>query len=102
MVWAGMATVQTQRDSSVFIGSKPPMNYVLAVVSQFNGGQNEVVIKARGRAISRAVDVAEIARNKFVEKCTVGQVKISTEHVTGDDGRRANVSSIEIHLVKQA
>ena len=97
-----MPATQTQRDSAVFVGSKPPMNYVLAVVSQFNGGQNEVVIKARGRAISRAVDVAEIVRNKFVEKCAVSGVTIGTERVVGDDGRKANVSSIEIHLAKQA
>lgn len=82
----------------VFIGSKPAMNYVLAVVTQFNAGSEEVVIRARGKAISQAVDVAEIARNKFFQKAAVKHVGIGTETVTGDDGRRRAVSSIEIRL----
>jgi len=63
-------TVKEKRDeNTIFVGSKPPMSYVLAVVTQFNmGGSDEVVIKARGRAISRAVDTAEIVRNKFMKK----------------------------------
>ena len=52
-------------ENIVYIGNKPVMNYVLAVVTQMNGGAPEVVLKARGRAISRAVDVAEIVRNRF-------------------------------------
>lgn len=99
-----MTTAQTKApENVVFIGSKPPMNYVLAIVTLFNGGSSEVVLRARGNAISRAVDVAEIARNKFVERCTVGPVQIGTERVTNEDGRRSvNVSTIEIHLAKQA
>ena len=54
-----------QDDNTVFIGNKPVMNYVLAVVTQFHGGAQEVIIKARGKAISRAVDAAEIALNRF-------------------------------------
>ena len=86
----------------VFIGTKPPMNYVLAVVTVINGGAPEVVLRARGQAISRAVDVAEMVRNKFVEKCTVTGVRIGTERVTNERGRALNVSMIEIHLAKQA
>jgi DNA-binding protein len=78
------------------------MNYVLAVVTQFNGGSPTVVIRARGNAISRAVDVAELARHKFVEKCTVEGVRIGTERVTNERNRSVNVSTIEIHLAKQA
>lgn len=89
-------------ENVIFVGSKPPMNYVLAIVTQFQGGSPEVVLRARGRAISRAVDVAEIARNKFVEKCVVGSVQIGTDRVTNEDGRKASVSTIEIHLAKQA
>ncbi len=84
----------------VYIGKKPTMNYVLAVVTHFNGGTGEVVVKARGRSISRAVDVAEIIRNRFVPGSKVRDVHISTEKLTGDDGRTASVSSIEIHLTK--
>ncbi len=85
-------------DSTVYIGKKATMNYVLAVVSQLNAGNDAVCIKARGRAISRAVDVAEIVRNRFVQGLQYDQVKIATEVLTGQDGGSANVSSIEIYL----
>lgn len=84
--------------NTIFIGNKPPMNYVLAVVTQFNGGSAEVVLRARGKAISQAVDVAEIVRNKFYQKAKVKHVQIATEHVTQDDGRKRAVSAIEIRL----
>jgi DNA-binding protein len=74
------------------------MSYVLAVVTQFNGGSDEVVIKARGRAISRAVDTAEITRNRFVQNAKVKDIKIGTESITNEEGRNSNVSSIEISL----
>ena len=85
---------------TVFVGKKPTMNYVLAVITQFNGGSQEVVVKARGRSISRAVDVAEIVRNRFVPGSQVRDIKIATEKLTGDDGRVASVSSIQIFLKK--
>lgn len=84
--------------NTVFIGNKPPMNYVLAVVTQFNQNEPEVVIRARGKAISQAVDVAEIVRNKFYSKCSVKVVTIGTEQVTSEDGRRRSVSAIEIRM----
>lgn len=86
--------------NTVFIGKKPTMNYVLAVVTQFNSGSSEVIVKARGRSISRAVDVAEIVRHRFVHDAKVRNVQISTEKLTGEEGRTANVSSIEIFLTK--
>ena len=70
------------------------MSYVLAVVTQFNGGSDIVQIKARGRA----VDTAEILRNRFVTDATVKDIKISTENMTNEEGRTSNVSSIEITL----
>ena len=84
--------------NTVFIGNKPPMNYVLAVVTQFNQNEPEVVIRARGKAISQAVDVAEIVRNKFYSKCSVKVVTIGTEQVMSEDGRKRSVSAIEIRL----
>ena len=87
-------------ENTVFIGKKPAMNYVLAVVTQFNSGNDEVAIKARGRSISRAVDVAEIVRNRFVQDCTVKDINISTESLEREEGTMANVSSIEITLAK--
>lgn len=86
--------------NTVYIGKKPTMNYVLAVVTHFNSGSPEVVVKARGRSISRAVDVAEIVRNRFMPGSKVRDVRIATEKLTGDDGRTASVSSIEIFLTK--
>ena len=85
-------------ENTIFVGNKPPMSYVLAVVTQFNGGSDEVIIKARGRAISRAVDTAEITRNKFVTNARVKDIKIGTENITNEEGRNSNVSSIEISL----
>jgi len=86
-------------ENTVFIGSKPTMNYVLAVVTQFNSG-DEVVLKARGRAISRAVDVAEIVRNRFISDAKVKDIKIGTEPLTTEEGKTTNVSSIEISMGK--
>jgi DNA-binding protein len=77
------------------------MAYVLAVVTQFNGGSADVTIKARGKAISRAVDVAEIVRHRFVRGANVKDVRIATE-VLSEGGRETNVSSIEIVLSRPA
>jgi DNA-binding protein Alba len=84
----------------VYIGKKPMMNYVLAVVSQFYVGSENVVIKAQGKSISRAVDVAEIVRSRYVTDLKVREVRIATEHLPDEDGKTTNVSSIEIFLEK--
>lgn len=89
-------------ENIVYIGNKPVMNYVLAVVTQMNGGVPEIVLKARGRAISRAVDVAEIVRNRFVTDVEVGTIDISTEEILNSEGSNTNVSAIEIYLSKEA
>jgi len=86
-------------ENVVFIGIKPVMNYVLAVITQFNMGGGDVTLKARGRAISRAVDVAEITRNRFLQGLTVKNIQIGTEQVQGESGA-VNVSTIEIALGK--
>jgi DNA-binding protein len=67
-----------QKENIVFVGNKPVMNYVLAVITQFNNGAEEVAIKARGKAISRAVDTAEIALNRFLEGVTKKEIITST------------------------
>ncbi|MDI6707716.1 MAG: DNA-binding protein Alba [Candidatus Thermoplasmatota archaeon] len=87
-------------ENVVFVGNKPAMNYVLAVVTQFNSGSNEVVLKARGRAISRAVDVAEVVRNRFITEAKIKNISIGTEPLTTEEGRTTNISSIEIVMVK--
>ncbi|MDN7023518.1 DNA-binding protein Alba [Methanoculleus sp. FWC-SCC1] len=87
------------KDNTVFVGNKPVMNYVLAVVTQFNNGAGEVAIKARGKAISRAVDTAEIALNRFLENVSKKEIFTSTEMIDTDTGK-TNVSSIEIVLIQ--
>ena len=86
-------------DGVVFVGNKPVMSYVLAVVTQFNGGAKDVRIMARGRAISKAVDVAEVSRSRFLQDVTVSGIQISTETLKTDRGE-TNVSAIEITLGK--
>lgn len=84
-------------DNLVYIGTKPVMNYVLAVVTQFNAGTKEVVIKARGKTIVRAVDTAEITVRQFLTNVTKKEVTISTDTVETDEGP-TNVSAIQIVL----
>ena len=84
----------------VYIGTKPPMDYVMAVMTAFNmGNGTEVTLKARGRAISTAVDVAEITRNRFLKDITTNAISIGTEEITPrDGGNPRNVSTMEISL----
>lgn len=82
----------------VYIGRKPVMSYVLAAVTQYNTGEGKVVLKARGRAIAKAVDVAEIVRHKFIEELYIDDIQIGTEKFEREDGTTSNVSSIEIYL----
>lgn len=86
-------------ENTIYIGKKGVMSYVLAVVTQFNGGASEVSVKARGKVISRAVDVAEIVRNRFMPEVKVKDIKISTEELTSEDGSRSKVSAIDIMLI---
>ena len=89
-------------DNVIYVGNKSVMSYVLAVVTQFNNGFDEVVIKARGRAISRAVDTAEVVKNKFMPGVEVKDIKIGTEQIVGEGGDKANVSSVEITMKTKA
>jgi len=86
----------------VYVGQKPVMNYVLATLTQFNEGAEKVILKARGKAISRAVDVAEIVRNRFLPNVDIENIKIDTEELESEQGRKVNVSTIEIVLAKKS
>ncbi len=87
--------------NTVFVGKKPIMNYVLACLTQIQNGSNLVTVKARGNAISRAVDVAQILTKRFATNITVKSVVINTEQVkSAVTGGMSNVSSIEIQLQK--
>lgn len=84
-------------ENIIYVGKKPTMNYVLAVVTQFNSNVDRIVIKARGKAISKAVDIAEITRHKFIHEAKYSDIKVTTETLQGERGE-SNVSSIEITL----
>jgi archaea-specific DNA-binding protein len=91
------ASVET---NIIYIGKKVTMSYVLAVITQFNQGAESVVIKARGKTISKAVDVTEIVKNKFVNTLKVENISISTEEITTENNTPMKVSAIEITLSK--
>lgn len=94
--------MENKEDNAViFVGDKPVMNYVLAVMTQFNKPISSVTLKARGRSISRAVDAAEITRNRFMPNLKVESITIGTEAIPNDEGKTVNVSSMEIVLAKQ-
>lgn len=86
--------------NAVFVGGKPITAYVLAAITQLNQGGNEVVLKARGKAISRAVDVAEVLRNRFIQGLVPKNITIGTEELQTEKGEKINVSTIEIVLGK--
>lgn len=89
-------------DNVVFIGEKPFMNYVTAVVMQFSTlGAAEVVIKARGKFIAKAVDIAEVSMKRFLENnVKTDKILIDSEEFTNKEGRQVRVSSMEIYLKK--
>jgi len=90
----------------VLVGQKGVMDYVLAVITQFHNGAEKVLIKARGKTISRAVDVAEVAKRRFLPDVTHENIEISTEEVEREDRetkekRKINISAITIPLVRK-
>ena len=87
-----------ERSNTVFIGKKPVLNYVLACMTLFKSGHEEVVIKARGRSISRAVDSVEVLRSRFMPNIEVTDIQIGTESLESDDRGPSNVSTIDIHI----
>tara|TARA_Y100000034_G_C6822843_1_gene370756 strand:+ start:383 stop:769 length:387 start_codon:yes stop_codon:yes gene_type:complete len=91
------------KDNVIYIGIKPFMNYVTGVVMQFqNKGQSEVIVSARGKFISKAVDVVEVARRTFLkdEDIKIDNIGINSEQFENKEGKRIFVSTIEIRLVK--
>ena len=93
-------TVAASGGNVVLIGKKPIMNYVLACLTFFNSGAKQVIVKARGRAISRAVDTVELLRRAFVKDVELKNIAIGTEQVERAEGQKSNVSTMEITLVK--
>ncbi len=94
----------TQKPNDViFVGNKPPMSYVLAIITAFSSNQKEVTLKARGQAITTTVDVAEITRNRFIKDLKVTKIGIGTAEMPPRDGENKSrmVSTIEITLNKE-
>lgn len=95
---------QKGKDNVIFIGGKPFMNYVSGVTIQLkNNNEDEVIVKARGKFISKAVDVCEVARKRFLQDMPtkIKDVKIDSEEFENKEGKRVNVSTIEITVAKE-
>ncbi len=85
----------------VYIGRKPVMSYVLAVITSFNSSDTkEVTLKARGRSMTTAVDVAEVVRRRFMKDLKASKITIGTEELQQDEGGTRNVSTMEIMLTR--
>lgn len=98
-----MTSEKINDENIVYIGTKPFMNYVTSVVMQFTTKKRDsVVIKARGKFINRAVDVAEIVRKKFLkdQNLKIANIKIDSEDFENKEGKKVSVSTIEITLGK--
>lgn len=83
---------------TIYVGNKTPMKYVQAAMTSFNQGNDRVVLKSRGRAISTSVDTAEILRREFMEDVDIQDIEISTEEIEDDDGEPIKLSSMRIIL----
>jgi len=91
-------------ENIVFIGRKPPMNYVLAIITSLSASNAKgITLKARGRAITTAVDTAEITRRRFIKDLKVSKISIGTEEMPPREGenRTRMVSTMEITLTKE-
>ena len=87
--------------NTVYIGRKPVMNYVLAVITNFNSSDTkEVTLKARGRAITTAVNAAEITRRGFMKELNVSKITLGTDEIPQEEGGTRNVSTMEIQLTR--
>ena len=94
-------SVQAPQSNEVRVGKKPVMNYVLATLTLLNQGVDRVEIKARGKAISKAVDTVEIVRNRFLpNQIRVAEVRIGSQTVTSAEGRQSRISTIDIVIEK--
>jgi DNA-binding protein len=90
-----------QTENVVLIGRKPVMNYVTACITFFNSGEKQVIVKARGRAICRAVDTVELLRRAFIKDLEIKQIAIGTEELFRvEGGQKSNISTIEITVTK--
>ena len=91
----------SRQSDVVYIGRKPPMSYVMAIITGFIGSNTEeITLKARGQAITTAVDAAEITRHRFMKELNIDKITIGTEEIQQEEGGTRNVSTIEITLTR--
>ena len=92
-----------ENEHTIFVGSKPFMNYVTGVVMQFTTqNASQVVVKARGKFISKAVDIAEVASKRFLDgQVEIGKIATSSEEFKNKEGRQVRVSTIELNMLKK-
>jgi DNA-binding protein Alba len=94
----------TENQGIVFIGRKPVMSYVLAIITSLSSSNaKEITLKARGQAITTAVDAAEITRSRFLKGLKVSKIAIGTEEIPPREGedRSRMVSTMEITMTKE-
>lgn len=84
----------------VRIGKKPIMNYVTACVTLFNSGNGQVMVRARGQTIEKAIDTVQMLRHSFLKDVRIKSINLGSEDVTRYDGTRGNISTIEITLAQ--
>jgi DNA-binding protein len=91
-----------QKDLNIiFIGRKPVMSYVLAVITSFNSSDTkEVTLKARGRSMTTSVDVAEVVKRRFIKDLKASKITIGTEELEQEEGGTRNISTMEIILTR--
>ncbi|MCL4400500.1 MAG: DNA-binding protein Alba [Candidatus Parvarchaeota archaeon] len=86
-------------NDTIFVGKKPIMAYVVAVLTHVNSGHDFVLLKARGSMISKAVDISQIIKRKFSKDLKVGNIEIGTEEIISEgDVKKRNVSYISIEM----
>ena len=88
------------QENIVYIGRKPVMAYCLAVMTALKENDSTVTLMARGRAISKAVDVTEVVRNQFIAGLEIDEILIGTEQLETEEGGTRNISNISISLSK--
>ncbi len=94
---------RSREPNVIYVGRKPPMNYVLGIITSFSGSDTkEVTLKARGQAITTAVDATEITRHRFMKNLGIGKITIGTEEMPPREGenRTRMVSTMEITLTR--
>jgi DNA-binding protein len=92
---------KTTNDNEIFVGKKTVMYYVMAIVARFDAGTNDVVVRARGNAISHAVDAVEVTRNRYMPNVQVADIEIGTDRMQGKHGNMVNVSWIKLSLKRR-